>query len=494
MAANNLYNATLFRVRQVITGVKKNEKAITPNEKEILDEIFNNLPQMNKLAKSNHDSKNPEKLFSPMEMPTAERWLLSYNFVDYLYKASKNIDYFCSDLPRQSAQQTMRQVFSDMKSFFGLCRQYREDSSSLSGKPRLPHYHKKGGCSTVIFTNQDCKLKVDSDNLVLLKFPLTKMRLCLGTLDAETLRLKQVTVTPTHGVFAVSVVVDDGKTAPEVEKKPERICAIDFGVNNIAAISNNIGKECLLFKGGAVKSANQWYNKKAAAIVSAQTKGDTKKFVPTPEYKALILHRNNIVRDFMHKTAKAIIAWCVENNIDTIVVGKNNGWKQNADMGKASNQKFVMIPFDMLRRFIKYRAEREGIRYIEQEESYTSKASFPDNDYIPVFGEKDTDKVKFSGKRRPTRHKGMYKKDGFRGLYTTSNGDVINSDLNGAANIGRKALPEFDKGIAPDFTSCIVIVHPDLLKRKALREKQKTRDTSNPASKSKQRRLARKKK
>lgn len=247
-----------------------------------------------------------------------------------------------------------------------------------------------------------------------------------------------------------------------------------------------------MFKGGVIKSANQWYNKRVADIMSKQTKGTKNKFVSTPETDALLIKRKNIMCDFMHKVSKAIIGWCVENEIDTIVAETNKFWKQNINIGHVNNQEFVQTPFDKLRNFLKYRAERVGIRYIEQEESYTSKVSYLDKAPIPVYGEKDAEKVKFSGKRKPLGYKGMYKKDGFRGLYTTKDSTIINADLNGAANIGRKALEEFDQEQAPDFKNCVVIVHPDLAKRKALQQRQK--ENAKPDSKSKQRRLKRKSK
>ena len=122
---------------------------------------------------------------------------------------------------------------------------------------------------------------------------------------------------------------------------------------------------------------------------------------------------------------------------------------------------------------------------IKQEESYTSNASYLDNDPIPVYGENDNDAV-FSGNRRPYKYKGSRKKDGFRGLYTAKDGSVVNSDLNGSANIGRKALPELFTGVV-DFSSVIVIKHPDYEFRK---ENQKKQKANAKPSKSKARRLA----
>ncbi|MBQ8994775.1 MAG: IS200/IS605 family accessory protein TnpB-related protein, partial [Oscillospiraceae bacterium] len=124
----------------------------------------------------------------------------------------------------------------------------------------------------------------------------------------------------------------------------------------------------------------------------------------------------------------------------------NPGWKQEVNMGKESNQKFVQIPFDKLKEILKYQGERNGIRILEQEESYTSKASFLDRDDIPNFGVESV----FSGVRTN------------RGSYRSKNGQMINADLNGSANILRKAFPgAFTENNVPDFKNIVVIKHPD---------------------------------
>ena len=69
----------------------------------------------------------------------------------------------------------------------------------------------------------------------------------------------------------------------------------------------------------------------------------------------------------------------------------------------------------------------EWINVIVVEESYTSKASFFDNDYIPTYG-KDDNKFSPSGRRVK------------RGLYKTKDGMFVNADVNGSLNILRKQL------------------------------------------------------
>ena len=442
--ANNLYNAGLFRCRQLITASKKERKDLTKNEKEVIREF---------------SSAFPDK----------EKYSFGYVSLDRVMRVNHNPDFFAEGLSKQTAQYVLKQVARDIKGFFAAMKSYQKMPSAFTGKPNIPGYHKKGGLSTIIFTNQDCVV-YSNDDVSYMKFPGTKERLNMGKCSVDG-HLKEVKAKPYHNIFVVYLTFDDGKPEPVMKEHPERICAIDFGVENLAAITNNVGLPCLLFKGGVLKSQNQWYNKRMAKIVSKQTAGTTEKFQPTPKSQAICVKRENQVIDFSRKLCKRIVDWCMENNIDTIVVGNNSGWKKNPDMGKKSNQEFVQLPFGRIIQMLELKALQNGIRVIKQEESYTSKASYLDNDPIPVYGENDSDAV-FSGKRRPYEYKGLRKKDGYRGLYTSKDGAVINSDLNGSANIGRKAFPELFSGVV-DFSNVTVIKHPDYDFRKSNQENQK---------------------
>ncbi|OFD01675.1 hypothetical protein BTGOE6_36410 [Bacillus wiedmannii] len=114
-------------------------------------------------------------------------------------------------------------------------------------------------------------------------------------------------------------------------------------------------------------------------------------------------------------------------NIDTVVVGYNAGWKQKSDMGKKNNQKFVQIPFHKLIVAIENKCVKEGIRFLKQEESYTSKASFLDKDSVPAWSKDDRTHYRFSGKRIN------------RGLYQSRAGICIHADINGALNTLQKS-------------------------------------------------------
>ena len=144
----------------------------------------------------------------------------------------------------------------------------------------------------------------------------------------------------------------------------------------------------------------------------------------------LSAYRTNYIRDCFHKMSRILLEWCKEHEIGTLVLGSNTFWKQDANMGKQNNQSFVSIPFDMLKNMIELKVCEYGITVTRTEESYTSKASFLDHDEIPVY---------VSGSNKEYSFSGFSGKRTKRGLYRSSDGTLINSDLNGASNILRKA-------------------------------------------------------
>ena len=472
-STNNLYNAALFIVRQLRSGLKKDPSNRHKNEMEVLERIEENLPAMNAPCQKTYERRMEyykkkgkqegaeEPVLKQFLFPTADKPLVWYDFLDALMKASKNPDYFYEILPRQTAQNVLKNVCQNVKAYLAAIKKYREDKSGFTGEPQFPKYHKKGGNTTAVITNQQCRISKDENGAYWATFSKTKAKCCLGPSIKGV--LKEVHICPFHGIFRLNFVFETSEKIPTVKESSSRICAIDFGVENLAAITNNIGEPFLLFKGGVVKSANQWYNKRMAEIVSKQTKGTTNKFVPTPDSDWVCIRRNAQINDFFHKTAKLIIEWCVSNDIDTIVMGVNKGWKQKSDLGKKKNQEFVEIPFYKFQFMIQYLAQRHGIIVIEQEESYTSKASFLDLDSIPVYQKGVTLKPVFSGYRKGRGNYIRKRKKGW-----------LNADFNGSANIGRKAFPDlFNPDVCNGFNNVIVIKHPDQNLVRANKEKQK---------------------
>ena len=204
--------------------------------------------------------------------------------------------------------------------------------------------------------------------------------------------------------------------------------AVDFGVDNTMAVVTDTG-DSIIFKGEHIKSINQYFNKQKAWRISVMSKGSaTTARVWSKKLDQLSAYRTNYIRDCFHKMSRLLMEWCRSHEVGCLVLGSNKFWKQESNMGKCNNQNFVSIPFEMLKTMIELKSNEYGITVIRQEESYTSKASFMDLDFIPTYSKEEPDtKYHFSGRRI------------HRGLYKSADGTLMNADINGAANILRKA-------------------------------------------------------
>ena len=201
--------------------------------------------------------------------------------------------------------------------------------------------------------------------------------------------------------------------------------ALDPGVNNLVTAVSSTG-ESFLIDGRRLKSINQWYQKENARLQGIKDRqGFGRK--TTNRQKSIARNRNNKVNDYMSKAARMIINYCICRDIGTLVVGCNETFQKNPAMGRQANQNFVPIPYGKLWDKLEYLCELNGITFVKQEESYTSKASFWDQDDIPVYNADNEKDYTFSGKRV------------HRGLYRTADGRMLNADVNGALNIMKKS-------------------------------------------------------
>jgi len=315
--------------------------------------------------------------------------------------------------PAQTAQQTLRLLDRNWKSFFRAMKEWKKDKKKFNGRPKLPKYKKKNGRSVAIFTNQQCKIKDGH-----LSFPKTDLK--LKTRIAGNLR--EVRIIPKGSVYVVEIVYE--KEIPEIKRFPQKIAGIDLGLNNFATLVNNIGIKPIVINGKVIKSINQYYNKKKAELMSYVGGRGTSNRI-----EKLTLKRNNKIKDLMHKISRFIVNFCKQYNIDTLVVGYNSKWKQEIELGKINNQNFVSIPYYQFINMLKYKCEEEGINLILVEESYTSGCSFLDGEEI--------NETNYNLQRRIKR-----------GLFKSNKGILINADVNSAYNIIRKVFPEaFAEGI-----------------------------------------------
>ena len=358
----------------------------------------------------------------------SQKMFLNYESNYHMCKNNKNYTFLQAGV----AQQTLKVVDRNFKSFFNLLRKCKNGNYRYQDV-KIPYYRKTGDYFNLILSTNAINIKNGCFKLpisreyrkshsdiqdILIPFP---ERL-------NNVELKEVRICPYDNgrYFKIQYVYHCYKKDSNVN--PTNIMAIDLGDENLATCTSNVGTPFIM-DGRKLKSINRQWNKEKARLQSIAMKQGQR---TTHKINRITNKRNNRVNDTIKKTARYIINNCLEYQIGTLIVGYNKDFKKSVNLGKINNQNFVQIPLGGLRQQLAFLCWTYGIEYIEQEESYTSKSSFIDNDILPEYKAEKSYHGEFSGKRI------------HRGLYQSKDGIVINADVNGSANIGRKSKQNFN--------------------------------------------------
>ncbi len=337
---------------------------------------------------------------------------LSYNNVNKQFIKDHNPDYYA--LPTKVSQQVQRLVDKNFKSFFNHLKKKKANETV-----HIPKYlHKEKGRQIVEFSKQ--AISFDNKNIPKGHLKLSGINMLIKT-KVSNVEFARIVPKGNKITIEIGYIVEE-----QALKESDNYASIDLGIDNLATITFT-NRKALIINGKPIKSINQYYNKKLAKLTSKQVLNNKNKHT-TKRICSLTNKRNNKITDYLHKSTCYIVNQLVSNNISILVIGYNKDWKQGTDIGKKNNQKFVQIPFLTFINQLIYKCGIAGIKVELQEESYTSKASFIDKDEIPVYNSDNTQTHKFSGKRIK------------RGLYKTSEGKLLNADVNGSYNILRKFL------------------------------------------------------
>jgi putative transposase len=337
---------------------------------------------------------------------------------DPVYEVGSNIH--AQAMPSVPAQQTLLSVSEAFKSFRGLRELFFK--GELEQKPKPPNYRESGGLYKVAYPNIGAGRPSFIDGLI--RFPLgnqinrwfkVKEFFLPLPINLDFTKVKEFTILPKNGEFYLECSYEVDPVFVKLDVL--QALSIDLGTSaNLMACVDTLGNSFLVDSRHA-KSMNQLYNKRVA-----KHKEGKPLFIWDNFLDKITRKRNHQMRDMINKAARLAVNHCLTHGIGTIVVGWNQGIKNGSDMGSKSNQQFVQMPLTKLKERIKQLCEIYSIRYVETEEANTSCASYLDGDSLPEYGKKP-DGWKASGKRIK------------RGLYRTKNGNFINADLNGAANI-----------------------------------------------------------
>jgi len=376
---------------------------------------FRNLKYLCHIAKN---LKN-QAIYNVRQYYFKNKKYLSYNENYKMLKNSKNYKKLNSNM----AQQILKEVDGSFKSFFGLLK-LAKNGQYDNKKIKLPKYLAKDGFTTLVIgfvRIKDDILIVPYSNSFKKTHQEVKIKLPPVLKDKK---IKEIRIIPKQHsrYFEIQYTYEVEEIQRELNK--DNGLGIDLGIGNLCTCVTNNG-ETFIIDGRKLKSINQYYNKINAKLQSIKDKQKIER--TTLRQKRIARKRNNRIEDYLSKTARIIINYCLNNDIGKLVLGYNEDFQRNSNIGSINNQNFVNIPYGKLRDKLIYLCKLYGIEFKLQEESYTSKASFFDEDEIPVYDKENPQEYIFSGKRIK------------RGLYQTSKGYQLNADCNGALNILRKS-------------------------------------------------------
>ena len=386
--------------------------------KHLTKEEYNILRELCRIAKN----LTNQAIYNVRQHYFQEKQYLRYESNYHEMKYLENYKLLNSNM----AQQTLKDVDQMFKSFFALIKLAKQGKYNFR-HVKLPNYLPKNSYSNLIIAQFKIKdngvLTIPYSNTFKKKHEVTKIQIKVPQ-ALENKKIKEIRIIPKFSARFFEIHYTYEIQEEEIKLNTNNALAVDLGVNNLCTCVTNTGKSFII-DGRKLKSINQFFNKYNAKLQSIKDKQNIKRL--TMQQYLIFNKRKNRVNDYINKTCRYIINYCLSNDIGTLVIGYNQSFQNKTNLGKRNNQIFTQLPFGKIREKLEYLCKRYNINYILQEESYTSKASFFDNDELPIYNMDNPQEYEFSGKRVK------------RGLYRTKSGYRFNADCNGALNILRKS-------------------------------------------------------
>ena len=385
--------------------------------KHLTKEEYNILRELCRIAKN----LTNQAIYNVRQHYFQEKQYLRYEANCYEMKYLENYKLLNSNM----AQQTLKNVDQMFKSFFALIKLAKQGKYNFR-HIRLPNYLPKNGYTNLIIG----QIRLRKDNILTIPFSNTFKKKYNNKIEIkipqvlEDKKIKQIQIIPKFNARFFEIQYTYEIQEEDIQLNINNALAIDLGVNNLCTCVTNTGKSFII-DGRKLKSINQFFNKQNAKLRSIKDKQNIKR--QTKQQYLISNKRKNRVDDYINKTCRYIINYCIVNDIGTLVIGYNQSFQCKTNLGKRNNQIFTQLPFGKIREKLEYLCKRYNINYVMQEESYTSKASFFDDDELPTYNMDNPQTYEFSGKRVK------------RGLYQTKDGYLFNADCNGALNILRKS-------------------------------------------------------
>lgn len=373
--------------------------------------------QLVNLCKVSNNLYNQALYLFRQALKNENRWLW-YADMDKLMKTTPNLNGEINYklLKAQVSQQILKVLDKNIKAYCKAIKDFKVHPTKYKAMPQLPSFRKRGSLFNLYYTNQatsikEGKIRLEKGFII----PIPQWEKYKDRIQS----FQQVRIIPSGEKLKVEIVYRQEVKNMDLDKS--KYASIDLGIDNLATMVTDKGS--FLYSGKFLKSYNKNFNRQFAKLQSIKDKQGIKK--TTKRMQNLYEKRDRYFEDVFHKYSRMIVNHLIENRIGNLVVGYNIGWKQSINLGKRNNQKFVQIPFARLASYLKYKCEMAGIRFVENEESYTSKCDALTKEEIG-------------------KHESYLGKRVKRGLFRSSTGRYVNADVNGAVNILRKVVGESD--------------------------------------------------
>ena len=361
------------------------------------------------------------------------------DFPDW-YKQKKELKehFWYKNLPSQTAQETLKILSDNWKSYFKSIKDYKSNPDKYTGKPKPPSYKSKDSKFNFCYLNNgfkiiDNKLRLSipkqlkdylkeeysiNQKFLWIKVPKELLSDDRDHILNNTTRLEFKPLTNDNYKLILTYKVN----IPKIKPDNGNYLSIDLGINNLAACYSNKTKESFILDGGQYLSISRYFNKKIKhfqSVLNSQGKRTSKRL------KQLYQKRDRQIKHLIHTATKKIVDYCIDHNINMVIVGNIKGIRDDNNIGKANNQKLHQLPYDEIYHQLEYKLKLKGINLIKKNESYTSQCS--------PYTKKVSKKYAQSSNRKQ------------RGLYV-DNKKSFNADTVGAFNILRKYLYQRRKG------------------------------------------------
>lgn len=265
------------------------------------------------------------------------------------------------------------------------------------------------------------------------------------------------------------------KKTPKIDFDYSKSLAIDLGINRALAICSNDCSVSILVNGKEMKSYNAYANNQLSYLMSKIMKErEQNSDYTTKAIDRIFFKKKKYSEDFAHKLSKIVLNIMIENKIGTCFVGnltnskhklkqkKKEQYKKENKIYSTKEQKndskfnrmFTQFPFGSIIKKLRYKIEDAGGYFIEIHEGYSSLCSAVDEEeikyhdtYMGVRGNNKSEiEIRKKNNTFNTSHvsrkgKLIDNEEAGRGLFFTKDQRyIINSDINGAANILRKGI------------------------------------------------------